>query len=83
MKFIVNIGSLVALAAAAADPQITARAVEPRQNIDPAFLGYVSASKTCRCSSTSTAKDLCIQYASRSISNRQSNRILTNLFMNI
>jgi hypothetical protein len=39
----IAISSLVALAAAAADPQITARAeLAPRQN-DPAFLGFVSA----------------------------------------
>ncbi|KAH7385244.1 hypothetical protein DE146DRAFT_759499 [Phaeosphaeria sp. MPI-PUGE-AT-0046c] len=44
MKSTTVIGSLVALAAAAADPQITARAeLAPRQD-DPAFLGFVSAS---------------------------------------
>jgi hypothetical protein len=42
------ISSLVAVAAAAADPQITPRAeLAPRQNSDPAFLGWVSAS-TCK-----------------------------------
>ncbi|OAL02840.1 hypothetical protein IQ06DRAFT_292135 [Phaeosphaeriaceae sp. SRC1lsM3a] len=44
MKSTAVISSLVALAAAAADPQITARAeLAPRQD-DPAFLGFVSAS---------------------------------------
>lgn len=48
MKFIATISSLVALTAAAADPLITPRAeLAPRQNSDPAALGYVSAS-TCK-----------------------------------
>jgi hypothetical protein len=47
MKF-VTISSMVAVAAAAADPQITPRAeLAARQNSDPAFLGWVSATQTC------------------------------------
>ena len=47
MKFIATVSSLVAIAAAAADPQITPQAeLAPRQNSDPAFLGYISAA-TC------------------------------------
>ena len=43
------LASIVATAAAAADPQITPRAeLQARQN-DPALLGYVSAS-TCKLS---------------------------------
>jgi len=45
MKFAVVLSSIVALAAAAADPQVTARAelLGPRQNSDPALLGYLSS----------------------------------------
>ncbi|KAH8725567.1 hypothetical protein GQ44DRAFT_771890 [Phaeosphaeriaceae sp. PMI808] len=44
MKHLANIGGLIAVVAAAADPQITPRAeLTPRQNNDPAFLGYISA----------------------------------------
>ncbi|KAF2028314.1 hypothetical protein EK21DRAFT_70027 [Setomelanomma holmii] len=44
MKFIASIATLIASAAAAADPQITPRAeLAPRQNSGPAFLGYISA----------------------------------------
>jgi hypothetical protein len=59
MKFLATISSLVPLTAAAADPQITPRAeVAPRQESDPARLGYVSASSICKHSAisfTSTA----------------------------
>jgi hypothetical protein len=54
MKFVVSISSVIAVAAAAADPQITPRAeLAARQNSDPAFLGYVSASSTCKHHSSS------------------------------
>jgi hypothetical protein len=54
MKFVVSISSVIAVAAAAADPQITPRAeLAARQNSDPAFLGYVSASSTCKYHSSS------------------------------
>ncbi|KAH7084454.1 hypothetical protein FB567DRAFT_82912 [Paraphoma chrysanthemicola] len=44
MKFIATTASIVAIAAAAADPQVTPRAeLAQRQNSDPAFLGYISA----------------------------------------
>jgi hypothetical protein len=46
---LVTISTIIAVAAAAADPQITPRAeLAARQNSDPAFLGYVSASSTCK-----------------------------------
>jgi len=48
MKSVATISSLVALTAAAADPLITPRAeLAPRQNTDPAALGYVSV-LTCK-----------------------------------
>jgi hypothetical protein len=46
---LVAISTVISVVAAAADPQITPRAeLAARQNSDPAFLGYVSASSTCK-----------------------------------
>ena len=48
MKLAVVFSSIFAAAAAAADPQVTAPAeLLPRQDSDPAFLGYINRSGSC------------------------------------
>lgn len=68
MKLAVTISSLIAIAAAAADPQITPRAeLALRQNADPAFLGWVSASSTCRYSIKTPFQSLYVSLLDESI----------------